>query len=100
MELDFQTALGEVIREKRQANGLTLRSLSGRGFIALGYLSEVERGQKMPSSEIIESIANGLGVDSCDLIIQTGMRMAGVPDTPESLFVRDSGWLSQYADLK
>jgi len=99
MELNFQTALGEVIREKRHANGQTLRSLSGRGFIALGYLSEVERGQKCPSSEIIESIANGLGMDTGELIIQTGMRMAVVPDTPESLFVRDSTWAKQYANL-
>jgi transcriptional regulator with XRE-family HTH domain len=99
MKLDFQTALGEVIREQRHANGLTLRSLSGRGFIPLGYLSEVERGQKCPSSDIIDSIADGLGIDSGELIIQTGMRMAGVPDSPESLFVRDSTWAKQYADL-
>ena len=99
MKLDFQTALGEVIREQRHANGQTLRSLSGRGFIALGYLSEVERGQKCPSSDIIDSIADGLGIDAGELIIQTGMRMAGVPDSPESLFVRDSTWAKQYADL-
>jgi transcriptional regulator with XRE-family HTH domain len=98
MKLDFQTALGEVIREQRHANGQTLRSLSGRGFIALGYLSEVERGQKMPSSDIIESIANGLGMDTGELIIQTGIRMAEVPDSPESLFIPN--WVKQYADLK
>ena len=97
MRLDFQTALGEVIREQRHANGQTLRDLSGRGFIALGYLSEVERGQKCPSSEIIESIANGLGMRAGELIIQTGMLMAEVPDSPESLFTPN--WVKQYADL-
>jgi transcriptional regulator with XRE-family HTH domain len=100
MELDFQTAFGEVVREKRHANGLTLRTLSGRGFIALGYLSEVERGQKCPSSDIIESIADGLGMDAGELIIQTGMRMTGVPDSPESLFIRNLDWDKQYSDLK
>jgi transcriptional regulator with XRE-family HTH domain len=99
--MDFQTAFGEVVREQRHANGLTLRSLSGRGFIALGYLSEVERGHKCPSSDIIASIADGLGIDAGELIVQTGIRMTGVPESPESLFkLRDRAWDEQYSDLR
>lgn len=97
--MDFQTAFGEVVRDRRLANGLTLRSLSANGYLALGYLSEVERGHKCPSSAIIEAIADGLGVKASDLIVEAGFRMGGVPDTPESLFSRNGEWVRQYADL-
>lgn len=102
MRTNFQTAFGEVVRERRLANKQTLRTLSANGHLALGYLSEVERGQKCASSDIIEAIANGLGVESCELIIEAGLRMAEVPDSPESLFpdVRNLEWQKQYADLR
>lgn len=88
MSLDFQTALGEVIRTRRLANGMTLRSLSDDGYLALGYLSEIERGHKCPSSSVIDAIANGLGIQASELVIETGLLMANVPDTPESLFAK------------
>lgn len=97
--MDFQTAFGEVVRERRLANEQSLRSLSSNGYLALGYLSEVERGRKCPSSQIIEAIADGLGVSSSDLIIEAGLRMANVPDTLESLFSRNGDWIGQYSDL-
>lgn len=84
--ITFRQALGEVIREQRLAQGRSLRSITDEGFIALGYLSEVERGHKDASSEVVEAIANGLGVNAYELIIEAGYRMAQVPDTPESLF--------------
>lgn len=86
--MNFRQALGEVIREQRLAQERTLRSITDEGFIALGYLSEVERGQKDPSSEIIDSIANGLGIETYELIIKAGYKMADleIPETPESLF--------------
>lgn len=86
--VDFRQALGECMKEQRLANGLTLRQVASRGHIALGYLSEVERGHKDPSSETIRAIANGLGVNAYELIIEAGYRMAeaDVPDSPESLF--------------
>jgi len=102
MSVNFQTAFGEVVRERRLANNQTLRFITRNGYLALGYLSEVERGQKCPSSEIIEAIANGLGVEAYELIVQAGLRMAEVPDTPESLFAntRNAEWQKQYADLR
>jgi transcriptional regulator with XRE-family HTH domain len=102
--MDFQTAFGEIVREQRLANNQTLRSLSGNGYLALGYLSEVERGQKCPSSAIIEAIADGLGVSASLLIIEAGFRMAreAIPETVESLFppIRNADWQKQYADLR
>ena len=101
----FREALGEVVREQRLANGLQLRDVSDKGHLSYSFLSEVERGLKECSSDYLTAIANGLGVDAYDLIIEAGYRMAGdgravVPDTPEILFERNSSWATQYADLK
>ena len=103
--MKFREALGEVVREQRLANGLQLRDVSDKGHLSYSFLSEVERGLKECSSVVISNIANGLGIETYDLIIEAGYRMAGdrlaiVPDTPESLFVRNLEWQSQYADLK
>jgi len=100
--MKFSEALGEVIREQRLAKKLTLREVASNGFVSMGHLSDVENGRKEGSSSFIDGVANGLGVDASELIIQAGFRMARVevPDTPESLFVRDSKWANQYADLK
>ena len=86
--MNFRQALGEVIREQRLAKELTLRTVSSNGYVSLGHLSEVERGENEVSSDCLEAIANGLGVNSYELIIKAGYRMADaeVPDTPETLF--------------
>lgn len=54
--------LGDVLREYRQRQGRTLREVSSDARVSLGYLSEVERGQKEASSELLESITTALNV--------------------------------------
>ncbi len=54
--------LGESLRELRTAESLTLREVSGRAQVSLGYLSEIERGQKEASSELLNAICGALGV--------------------------------------
>lgn len=54
--------LGEVLREYRQRQGRTLREVSSDARVSLGYLSEVERGQKEASSELLSSICKALNV--------------------------------------
>ena len=49
--------IGDVLRELRLKKGHTLRQVAGRASVALGYLSEIERGQKEASSEILYSVA-------------------------------------------
>ena len=73
--MKFRRALGEVIRETRHELGLNLRDVSSRGTIALGYLSEVERGHKEVSSEILEGIAFGLDVPVSKLIERTAIKI-------------------------
>ncbi len=83
----YRTALGEVIREERLAQNANQRKLSTKGIISIGYLSEVERGQKEISSELLEGVAFGLGLEAYELVIRAGLKMAGhtIPDTAEEL---------------
>jgi transcriptional regulator with XRE-family HTH domain len=52
--------IGESLREERVAQGKTLREISKAARVSLGYLSEVERGQKEASSELLASICSAL----------------------------------------
>lgn len=54
--------LGDVLRHARRAQGSTLRDISAKAAVSLGYLSEIERGEKEASSELISSICQALGV--------------------------------------
>src|SRR5215467_443973 len=55
--------LGDVLRRQRQRQGRTLREVSASARVSLGYLSEVERGQKEASSELLNSICEALDVN-------------------------------------
>lgn len=52
--------IGESLREERVAQGKTLRAVSTSARVSLGYLSEVERGQKEASSELLAAICGAL----------------------------------------
>src|SRR4028118_845390 len=52
--------IGESLREERMAQGKTLREVSKLARVSLGYLSEVERGQKEASSELLAAICGAL----------------------------------------
>lgn len=54
--------IGEVLRTQRVARGLTLRQVSARAQVSLGYISEVERGHKEPSSELLAALCAALEV--------------------------------------
>lgn len=83
--MKYRYALGSVIKELRNEQGLNLRQVSGKACMALGYLSEVERGQKEPSSEIVDLIASALEIPTHELIIMAGYRMAGIPNSPKEM---------------
>src|SRR5881409_1593349 len=60
--------LGDVLRRLRLRQGRTLREVSASARVSLGYLSEVERGQKEASSELLASICQALGVRLSDVL--------------------------------
>lgn len=58
----FREELGRVLRDTRKQSGMTLREVSEKAMVSLGYLSEVERGQKEASSELLASICDAMNV--------------------------------------
>lgn len=52
--------LGDVLRDARRTQGRTLRDISAKASVSLGYLSEIERGEKEASSELLASICGAL----------------------------------------
>jgi transcriptional regulator with XRE-family HTH domain len=54
--------LGDVLRRQRLRQGHTLREVSANARVSLGYISEVERGQKEASSELLAAICSALDV--------------------------------------
>ncbi len=68
--------LGEVLRRQRLTQRLTLRQVSEAAKVSLGYLSEIERGQKEASSELLAAICEALGVRLSDLLRLVGEAVA------------------------
>lgn len=67
--------LGEVLREQRISQGRTLREVSLAARVSLGYLSEVERGHKEASSELLYSIASALGVPLSEIMSMVSQKL-------------------------
>ena len=64
----FRRFLGEVLRNERMQRGLTLRDLSAQARVSLGYISEIERGQKEASSELLGSLCDALDLPLSDVL--------------------------------
>ena len=62
--------MGACLRRRRQAQGRTLREVAQAAGVSLTYLSEVERGLKEASSEVLEAICAALGVVLSDLLFE------------------------------
>ena len=69
--------LGEVLRAHRERQHRTLRDVSASARVSLGYLSEIERGRKEPSSEILAAICRALGLDLADLLDEVQLELSG-----------------------
>jgi transcriptional regulator with XRE-family HTH domain len=65
--------LGEFIREQRASARLSLRRLSELAGISNPYLSQIERGLRKPSAEILQQIARALRISAETLYVQAGM---------------------------
>ena len=68
--------IGDVLRGARQRQGRTLREVSSAARVSLGYLSEVERGQKEASSELLSSICGALEVPMSTVLREVTERVA------------------------
>ncbi len=64
----WREVLGRSLRAVREEQGGRLVDIAGRAGISPQYLSEIERGRKEPSSEMIAAVTGALGVDLADLL--------------------------------
>ena len=80
-------SLGDYLREQRQTARLSLRQLSELAGVSNPYLSQIERGLKKPSAEILQQLAKGLEVSAESLYVRAGIlderqgHQAEAPDT-------------------
>ena len=65
---DLQEIMGRVIRRERQDRQLTIKELGDKAGLSEIYVGEIERGQKYPSSKVLESLARALDLDIADLL--------------------------------
>lgn len=74
----LRRVVGEQLRRLRQDQGRTLRDVSSAARVSLGYLSEIERGQKEPSSELLAAICTALDVPMSVLLRSVSDEVAAV----------------------
>ncbi|MEZ5116371.1 MAG: helix-turn-helix transcriptional regulator [Candidatus Nanopelagicales bacterium] len=73
----LREVIGEQLRERRVRQGRTLREVAKTARVSLGYLSEVERGQKEASSELLAAICRALDAPLSDVLADTSRALAG-----------------------
>lgn len=81
---DLLSAIGETLRSIRNESNLTLRQVSEGSHVSVSYLAEIERGEKDPSSRVLESVAAGLDIEVSELLIQISAALEPVPVVPVS----------------
>lgn len=87
----LRVEIGDALRSARRRQGRTLRDVSTGAMVSLGYLSEIERGQKEASSELLSAICEALDLPLSALLSSVSDRFAleegvQIPDTiPQEL---------------
>jgi transcriptional regulator with XRE-family HTH domain len=79
----FREELGAILRTARTNQNRTLRDVADAACVSLGYLSELERGRKEASSEMLNSICEALGMQLWQLLAAVAKRIAVVDNTPQ-----------------
>jgi transcriptional regulator with XRE-family HTH domain len=80
--------LGEYLREQRESSRLSLRQLAEQAGVSNPYLSQIERGLRRPSAEILQQIAKALRISAETLYVQAGIleRPDGDTDLSRHIF--------------
>ena len=81
----WREAVGEVLREERHRQERTLADVAEDSGVSTQYLSEVERGRKEPSSEILGAVSGALGLRLVDLTARITRTLAARPTGPLAL---------------
>jgi transcriptional regulator with XRE-family HTH domain len=81
-------SIGEYIREQRQRAKISLRQLADAAGVSNPYLSQIERGLRKPSAEILQQIAKGLRISAEALYVQAGILEEREADTDVQAAIR------------
>jgi transcriptional regulator with XRE-family HTH domain len=84
----LRTMLGDVLRRTRREQGRTLADVARAAKVSMPYLSEVERGRKEASSEILAAICDALGIELSDLLVEVGHGLVDLRDPVMPAVVR------------
>ncbi len=79
------TALGEIIRRQRELGELSMRRFAQLAGISNPYLSQIERGLRAPSEQVLEAIAAALGVSVEGLYEQAGVQPPGAEEADNAV---------------
>ena len=85
----LRSHIGQALRSSRIAQGRTLREVAKSARVSLGYLSEVERGQKEASSELLNAICSALDISLGEVLFQVTAQIK-VQETPTLSVVDDA----------
>ena len=78
----WREAVGSQLREERGERGERIADVAERAGVSPQYLSEIERGRKDPSSEVLSSVAGALGLSVLDLTRRASRHLAPVSSRP------------------
>jgi len=79
---DLLSAIGETLRAERTERGLTLKQVAEEAHVSVSYLAEIERGEKDPSSKVVENIARSLDMEVSDLLVRIASVLEPAPVVP------------------
>jgi transcriptional regulator with XRE-family HTH domain len=85
----LRTHIGQTLRAARVAQGRTLRDVAKSARVSLGYLSEVERGQKEASSELLNAICAALEISLGQVLSGVASQVAAL-EAPQLTVVEDA----------
>ena len=88
-------SIGEYIREQRQRAKISVRQLADAAGVSNPYLSQIERGLRKPSAEILQQIAKGLRISAEALYVQAGILEDREADTDVQAAIRSDLVLSE-----
>ena len=74
-------SIGEYIRQQREQAKISMRQLASAAGVSNPYLSQIERGLRRPSAEILQQIAKGLRISAEALYVQAGILEDRRPDS-------------------
>ena len=80
--MKLREAVGDALRRRRQAQGRTLREVADAAGVSLTYLSEVERGRKEASSEVLEAVCAALHCHLADLFFEVAESLSAAEAVP------------------